>query len=180
MILQLLSPHTKIFPQFCSNKNKLIELQFVLIDRTNFKTVTILLYNMSKFFNVANYYFAKTIEKSFDDAIKLVTEGLKTEGFGIITEIRMDEKFKEKLGVDFKKYVILGACNPSYAYKALQMEDKIGAMLPCNVLVIDQGNGKTEVAAINPVASMRSIPNPNLYDVAHKVSQTLKHMVDHI
>jgi uncharacterized protein (DUF302 family) len=135
---------------------------------------------MSKFFNVVNYYFAKTIDKSFDDAIILVSDGLKKEGFGIITEIRMDEKLKDKLGVDFKKYIILGACNPSFAYKALQMEDKIGVMLPCNVLVIDQGNGKTEVAAINPVASMRSIPNRNLYDVAHKVSQTLKHVVDNI
>lgn len=135
---------------------------------------------MAKSPNALNYYFARTINKSFDETVKLVTEGLKTEGFGVITEIRLHEKFKEKLEVDFKKYTILGACNPAYAYKALQMEDKIGAMLPCNVLVIDQGDGRTEVAAINPVASMRTVPNPDLYDVAHKVSQTLKHVVDHI
>ena len=81
------------------------------------------------------YYFSKTINASFDEAINRVTEALKTEGFGIVSEIRMHEKFKEKLDIDFKKYTILGACIPAYAYKALQVEDKIGTMLPCNVVV---------------------------------------------
>jgi len=127
-----------------------------------------------------NYYFAKTIDRSFDDAVRLVTDRLKTEGFGIITEIRMHEKLKEKLGVEFKKYTILGACNPSYAYKALKLEDKIGTMLPCNVLVIDQGNGKTEIAAINPLFSMISVANPELDEVGKQVSAALKKVVDQI
>jgi uncharacterized protein (DUF302 family) len=126
------------------------------------------------------YYFSKIISKTFDDAVKLITEELKTEGFGVVTEIRMHEKLKEKLEVDFKKYTILGAYNPAYALKALLLEDKIGTMLPCNVLVIEKENGQIEIAAINPVASMQSISNPELYDVAHKVSQTLRNVVDHI
>lgn len=126
------------------------------------------------------YYFSKIISKNFDDAVKLITEELKTEGFGVITEIRMHEKLKEKLEVDFKKYTILGACNPAFALKALRLEDKIGTMLPCNVLVIEQENGQIEIAAINPVASMQAISNPELYDVAHKVSLTLRNVVEHI
>jgi uncharacterized protein (DUF302 family) len=124
------------------------------------------------------YYFSKIISGTFDDAVKLVIEGLKAEGFGVISEIRMHEKLKEKLEVDFKKYTILGACNPAYAFKALQLEDKIGTMLPCNVLVIEQEAGKIEVAAVDPVASMQAISNPELYDIAHKVSQILKNIVD--
>lgn len=126
------------------------------------------------------YYFSKTISKTFDDTVKLITDELKTEGFGIICEIRMHEKLKEKLDVDFKKYTILGACNPTFALKALQLDDKIGTMLPCNLLVIEQEDGITEVAAINPVASMRTKANHELYDVVHKVSQTLKSIVAHI
>lgn len=126
------------------------------------------------------YYFSKVIPSTFDEAVKLVTDGLRTEGFGIISEIRMHDKLKEKLDVDFKKYTILGACNPAFAYKALLLEDKIGAMLPCNVLIIEQENGNIEVAAINPIVSMQTISNPELYDVAHKVSQTLKNIVENI
>ena len=126
------------------------------------------------------YYFSKIIPGTFDEAIKLVTDALKSEGFGIISEIRMHDKLKEKLDIDFKKYTILGACNPAFAYKALLLEEKIGAMLPCNVLVIEQENGKIEVAAINPIVSMQTISNPELYDVAHKVSQTLKNIVEHL
>jgi uncharacterized protein (DUF302 family) len=126
------------------------------------------------------YYFSKTISSNFDDAVKLITEALKTEGFGIITEIRMHEKFKEKLNVDFKKYTILGACNPSYAYQALQMEDKIGTMLPCNVLVIEQEEGKVEITAIDPVASMLAVENHGLIEVAGKVSETLKNIVERV
>jgi len=123
------------------------------------------------------YYFSKTIKASFDEAIKRVTEILKAEGFGVISEIRMHEKLKEKLGVDFKNYIILGACNPSFAYKALQIEDKIGTMLPCNVLIIDQGHGKIEVAAVNPIASMQAIENPELGSLALEVQGKLKNVV---
>jgi uncharacterized protein (DUF302 family) len=126
------------------------------------------------------YYFSNAISGTFDEAIKLVTERLKTEGFGVISEIRMDEKLKEKLGVDFKRYTILGACNPQFAYKALQIEEKIGTMLPCNVLVIEQENGLIEVAAINPLASMQSVENPDLHDIALKVSLTLKSVVENM
>jgi uncharacterized protein (DUF302 family) len=126
------------------------------------------------------YYFSHTISTTFDNAIKLITDKLKTEGFGVISEIKMHEKLKEKLKVDFKKYTILSAYNPSFALKALKLEDKIGTMLPCNLLVIEQEEGKIEVAAINPVASMQSTANPELYDIAHKVSQTLRYIVEHI
>jgi len=126
------------------------------------------------------YYFSKTIAKSFDESVSLITDALKTRGFGIITEIRMHDKFKEKLGVDFKKYTILGACNPSYAYEALKMEDKIGTMLPCNVLVIEQEKGKIEIVAIDPVASMLGVGNPELSEVARKVAETLKNIVESV
>ena len=126
------------------------------------------------------YYFSRTVSGKFDETIQALTDKLKAEGFGIVSEIRMHDKFKEKLNVDFKKYTILGACNPSYAYKALQMEDKIGTMLPCNLLVIEQGDDQIEVAAINPIASMGSVQNPGLTDMAHKVSQTMKTIVEHI
>lgn len=127
-----------------------------------------------------NYYFSKTIKTSFDEALKLVTEALKTEGFGVISEIRMHEKLKEKLGVDFKKYVILGACNPAFAYKALQIEDKIGTMLPCNVLIIEQGNGIIEIAAVNPISSMASITNTELDSVAQQVTDKLRRMIENL
>jgi uncharacterized protein (DUF302 family) len=123
------------------------------------------------------YYFSKTLNTSFDEAIQLVTEALKTEGFGIISEINLHEKFHEKLGVDFKKYRILGACNPGYAFKALQAEDKIGTMLPCNVIVIDQGNGKTEISAVNPIASMMAVQNPGLEQVAMEVTEKLRKVI---
>lgn len=126
------------------------------------------------------YYFSKTIPGTFDDAIKSVTEKLKNEGFGIISEIRMNEKLKEKLNVNFKKYTILGACNPAFAYKALQLEDKIGAMLPCNFLVIEQADGIIEVAAINPQTSMQSVPNPALSEVAGSVSKILESIVEKV
>lgn len=121
-----------------------------------------------------SYYFTRTLECSFDEAVDKVTSALKEESFGIISEIRLHEKFKEKLGVDFKKYIILGACNPSFAYKAVQIEEKIGTMLPCNVLIIEQGTNKIEVAIINPLASMQAIENPGLDIVAKQVSRKLE------
>lgn len=124
------------------------------------------------------YYFSKKLNVSFDEAVKMTIEALKSEGFGVITEINMHEKLKEKLGVDFKKYKILGACNPSHAYKALQSEDKIGTMLPCNVLVIEQEQNKIEIAAVNPLASMQAITNPLLGDVALQVTEKLKKVIE--
>jgi len=123
------------------------------------------------------YYFSKTLNVSFDEALKLAINALKTEGFGVISEINIHEKLREKLGVDFKKYKILGACNPSYAYKALQAEDKIGTMLPCNILVIEQEPRKIEIAAVNPIASMQAISNPGLADVANQVTGKLKNVI---
>jgi uncharacterized protein (DUF302 family) len=124
------------------------------------------------------YYFSKTINSSFEEAIKQVTEALKTEGFGVISEIRMHEKLKEKLGVDFKKYTILGACNPAYAYKALQTEDKIGTMLPCNVVVQEISENKIEVAAVNPIASMMAIQNQALEGIAKDVTDKLEKVIE--
>jgi uncharacterized protein (DUF302 family) len=126
------------------------------------------------------YYFSKTISLSFDEAINRVTDVLKSEGFGIISEIRMNEKLKEKLGVDFKKYTILGACNPSYAYKALQVEDKIGTMLPCNIVVQELSEKHIEVAAVNPIASMMAIQNPALVGIAEEVTEKLKVVISRI
>ena len=123
------------------------------------------------------YYFSKTLNVSFDEAIKITTEALKSEGFGVISEIRMHEKLKEKLNIDFKRYTILGACNPPFAYKALQAEDKIGTMLPCNVLVIEQAENEIEVAAVNPIASMQAITNPALGDVAQQVTDKLRKII---
>lgn len=123
------------------------------------------------------YYFSKTLNVSFDEAIKITTEALKSEGFGVISEIRMHEKLKEKLNIDFKKYTILGACNPPFAYKALQTEDKIGTMLPCNVLVIEQAENEIEVAAVNPIASMQAIVNSALGEVAQQITDKLKKVI---
>jgi len=124
------------------------------------------------------YYFNTTINDTFDVAIGKITEALKTEGFGVISDIDIQAKMQEKLGVDFKKYRILGACNPSAAYKALQVEEKIGTMLPCNVIVIDKENGTTEISAINPVASMMAIENPALAPIAQEITEKLKKVID--
>ena len=123
------------------------------------------------------YYIKTTLTGDFDSAIGKVTEALKGEGFGIITEIDMQAKLKEKLGVDFKKYTILGACNPAYAYKALQAEEEIGTMLPCNVVVIDKGNGTAEVAAIHPIASMMAIENVALKPLAMEITEKLTRVI---
>lgn len=123
------------------------------------------------------YYIEKTTDYTFDEAVKRVTEELSKEGFGILTEINVHKTLKEKLNVDIRKYRILGACNPSKAYKAIQSEDKIGTMLPCNVIVQELENGKIEVSAINPVASMMAIENPNLADFAQEVKEQLERVI---
>ena len=127
-----------------------------------------------------SYYFNKTLNISFEEAILKVTEELKKEGFGILTEIDVKETLKKKLNVDFKKYRILGACNPPFAYQALQAEDKIGTMLPCNVIVQELAEGKVEVAAIDPVASMQAVKNPELGDIAEQVRIKLRKVIDNL
>lgn len=123
-----------------------------------------------------SYYFSKTLDMPFEEAIEKTTAALKDEGFGVLTEIDIKATLKEKLDVDFKKYQILGACNPPLAHKALTSEDHIGLMLPCNVIVQEQ-NGKVEVAAVDPVASMQAVENDELGDVAQKVRDLLKKVV---
>lgn len=126
------------------------------------------------------YYFSKTIKASFDDVLNRTKEALKAEGFGILTEIDVHETLKKKLNVDFRKYRILGACNPPFAYKALQVEDKIGTMLPCNVIVQEVTEGEVEVAAIDPVASMQAVENELLSEIAIQVQQKLKNAIEAI
>ena len=124
------------------------------------------------------YYFSKTLGVSFDEAVSKVTEELKKEGFGILTEIDVQSALKKKLNVDFRKYRILGSCNPPFAYQALQAEDKIGTMLPCNVIVQELPDKKIEVAAIDPIASMIAIENPSLRGIAEQVQAKLKKVID--
>jgi uncharacterized protein (DUF302 family) len=124
------------------------------------------------------YYFGKTLHLPFDEAITQVTEGLKKEGFGVLTDIDVKATLKKKLDVDFRNYRILGACNPPFAYRALQAEDKIGTMLPCNVIVQETAEGAVEVAAIDPIASMQAIQNPALADVAHEVQSKLRRVIN--
>jgi uncharacterized protein (DUF302 family) len=126
------------------------------------------------------YYFSKTIRSTFDEAVEKLTAALATEGFGVISEVDLHEKIKYKLGVDFKKYRILGACNPAYSYRALQAEDKIGIMLPCNVLVIDQGDNNMEIAVVNPADAMISVDNDVVKEVASEVGEKLRKALDHI
>lgn len=126
------------------------------------------------------YYFSKTVTLPFDDAIERVIAELQKQGFGVLTDIDVKQTLKKKLNVDFKKYRILGACNPPFAYKALQVEDKIGTMLPCNVIVQEIDEGQVEVAAIDPVASMQAVSNPALKDVAEKIQAKLKKVIENI
>ena len=123
------------------------------------------------------YYINKTIIANFDQAIVLVTEALKKEGFGIISEIDMQQKLKEKLDVDFRKYFILGACNPLSAYKALQMEDKIGTTLPCNVVVQEVGENQVEIAAVDPIVSMMAVENKQLAGIAGEIRTKLERVI---
>eukprot|EP00746_Dinoflagellata_sp_MGD_P051832 gnl/MRDRNA2_/MRDRNA2_230427_c0_seq1.p2 gnl/MRDRNA2_/MRDRNA2_230427_c0~~gnl/MRDRNA2_/MRDRNA2_230427_c0_seq1.p2 ORF type:complete len:129 (-),score=15.96 gnl/MRDRNA2_/MRDRNA2_230427_c0_seq1:47-433(-) len=124
------------------------------------------------------YYFNKTVNGTFEDVIDKVTQRLNEEGFGILTEIDVKETLKKKLDVDFKKYRILGACNPPYAHKALQAEDKIGTMLPCNVIVQEIEAGTIEVAAVNPMASMQAVENEKLNEVANEITAMLENVIE--
>ena len=127
-----------------------------------------------------SYYFSKIVDLSFDDAVQKVTDALKKEGFGVLTEIDVKTTLKKKLDMEFRNYKILGACNPTFAYQALRNERMIGAMLPCNVIVQEVEDGKTEVAAIDPVASMQAIQNPKLGEIADTVRSKLKSVIDNV
>jgi len=127
-----------------------------------------------------SYYFSKTVNDDFDTAISKVTEELKKEGFGVLTEIDVKETLKKKLDVDFRKYKILGACNPHFAYQALLAEEAIGTMLPCNVIVQESTDGKVEVSAVDPVASMMAIKNDTLGGVAMQVREKLSRVIDNV
>ena len=127
-----------------------------------------------------NYYISTIFKGTFDEAIEKTTAELKKEGFGILTEIDLKETLKKKLDVDFKKYKILGACNPSLAHQALLKEDKIGTMLPCNVIVEEHETGEVEVSAVDPSASMQAVDNEGLTEIAGQVRDLLKKVIKNI
>ncbi len=126
------------------------------------------------------YTFTKTLDGGFDETIERVTAALKDAGFGVLTEIDVKATLKNKLDVDFRNYRILGACNPGYAYRALQAEDEIGSMLPCNVVVQETPDGRIKVSAVDPIASMQAIDNPVLGEVAEAVRSLLAGVVDRL
>lgn len=125
-----------------------------------------------------NYHISKIINADFDTAIDKVKEELAKEGFGVLTDIDIKSTFKNKLGIDFNNYRILGACNPGFAYEALKSENRIGTMLPCNVIIQEHDNGEVEVSAVDPVASMMSVGNDELGDIATAVRTKLKRVID--
>jgi uncharacterized protein (DUF302 family) len=125
-----------------------------------------------------SYFFAKTLNTTFDEAVSRVTAALAAEGFGVLSDIDVQSTLKNKIAVDFRKYRILGACNPHFAYQALSAEDKIGTMLPCSVVVQELANGRVEVAAIDPIASMAAVKNESLAPIASEVQSRLKRVVD--
>ena len=126
------------------------------------------------------YHFSKTVDMPFDAAVTATTAALKNHGFGVLTQIDVKDTLKKKIGADFRPYLILGACNPKLAYQALTLEDKIGPMLPCNVVVQQRDGGKVEISAVDPVASMAAIENPQLGAVANQVREMLKQVVAEI
>ena len=125
-----------------------------------------------------SYYFNATLELPFEEALEQVSKALQAEGFGVLTEIDVKATLKKKLDADFRNYRILGACNPPFAYKALQWEDKIGTMLPCNVIVQEVEEGWVEVAAVDPIASMAAVDNPQLSEIAIQIQAKLKRFVN--
>jgi uncharacterized protein (DUF302 family) len=127
-----------------------------------------------------SYYISATLGPGFDEAVRRTTEALKEEGFGVLTEIDVADTLKKKIGVDFRRYRIPGACNPKLAHEALQIEGNIGTMLPCNVVVQETADGRIEVAAIDPVASMMAVENPRLKQAAEQVRDKLKRVVSRL
>jgi uncharacterized protein (DUF302 family) len=126
------------------------------------------------------YYYTKTTTLTYEDALRRVQDELKSEGFGVITEIDVKETLKEKLNVDFRKYKILGACNPAFAHQALQVESRIGTMLPCNVIVQELEDGRVEVSAINPLESMKTVGNPALQHIGSQVAARLESIIQRL
>lgn len=126
------------------------------------------------------YHFSKIVDMSFDKAVAATTDALKNHGFGVLTQIDVKDTLHKKLGVDFRPYLILGACNPKMAHQALIAEDKIGTMLPCNVVVQQRDDNRIEVSAVDPVASMSAIKNPRLSGIAGQVSELLKQVIAEI
>ena len=126
------------------------------------------------------YHFSKTVDLPMEAAVSATTESLKKHGFGVLTEIDVQATLKKKLDVDFRPYRILGACNPNMAYQALQAEDKIGTMLPCNVVLQEHHSGRTEISAVDPVASMQAIENPKLAGIAASVRAALQEVIAEI
>ncbi len=127
-----------------------------------------------------NYHNSKIVNLSYEQAIEKVTDELKKEGFGVLTEIDVKDTLKKKLDVNFRKYKILGACNPPLAYRALQTEETIGVMLPCNVIVQETPRGEVQVSAINPMVAMQTVSNPNLNEVASEVSAKLSRVINNL
>jgi uncharacterized protein (DUF302 family) len=125
-----------------------------------------------------SYYFSKKLNISYESGRKIIEEKLKKIGFGIVSEIDMHEKFKEKLGVEFRRYKIIGACNPKYAYQAVSSEDKIGLMLPCNIVIQEREENSIEISAIDPVASMQAVNNPELFPLAEEIKSQLKSFIE--
>lgn len=124
------------------------------------------------------YANSKTLIEDYDGLVQRIEEQLKSIGFGIVSTIEVDKVLKEKIGADFKRYTILGACNPHFAIEALSLEEHLGVLLPCNIVVIDQGNGKTEVAAMEPAGMMEQLQNPRLTEIAGQVSAKMKSFID--
>ncbi len=127
-----------------------------------------------------SYYISKKVDYTFDEAIEKITSKLQDEGFGIVTEINISNTFKMKLDVDFRNYRILGACNPGFAHKALGFEDKIGTMLPCNVIVQETEDGKCEIAAVDPVASMMAVDNNGVKEIAGIIKEKLQNAIEKV
>ena len=127
-----------------------------------------------------SYYLSRTVDSAFDEVVQRVTAALKEEGFGVLTDIDVQATLKAKVGADMPPYRILGACNPSFAHQALQIEDKLGVLLPCNVIVRDAGAGRIEVAAVDPVASMDRTGNPELASIAEEVRVRLRRAVERV
>lgn len=127
-----------------------------------------------------SYYFSTIVKGNFDNIIDKTTALLQKEGFGVLTQIDIQQTLKKKLDVDFNRYKILGACNPQFAYKALQIENKVGTMLPCNVIVQELDNGTIEVAVVNPIQSMQAIKNQALEAIAYEVTDKLKNVIKNL
>lgn len=126
------------------------------------------------------YFNTKIVDYSYDEALVKVAEELKKEGFGVLTEIDVKETLKKKIDVDFRRYKIMGACNPSFAHKAISAEDNLGVLLPCNFVVQENKDGKTQISSVNPLVSMQSVENENLAPIAKEVSEKLSRVMNNL